>query len=418
MATNRQPVFLALIAALAASHAIAAETSIESTVGLQFEFDDNIRVTPKNRIELSGWVPRAGVTGTWATRRFRAESTLNLSSEIYDHTSTTYLAPGLAEPEAEDFNSDNQDLSANLAYDWERHTLSLFGQYRRDSTLNTQFLDTGLGGLGEIEGASRVEDLAFRPEWDWQITQRQELVTTLQWLDKDYDSEFYSDYQYSSANIAWSYLLNERLHIQVVPRYSFYESRTRNSVESTTYGLEAGALWAYTEKLYLNVLLGATEVSTEVDGGYYTFDFENFQIVFVEYEKQTSNGFTGNITVDYEEESYNLKFDVFSRYSPSADGGLREDTQARITWKWNPMQRMRINIDTRYGWSKDANSLTDREREYGEVGFRVGYQFARNWWASLRYRFRTQEYKAQDAGAGESNRVVASVSYQLPTDIL
>ncbi|MFV8816181.1 hypothetical protein [Haliea sp. E17] len=414
----RQSAVLAVIAIFLSARAISAETSISGSAGFEYEYNDNIRITPENRISLSGWLANAGVSGRWATPRFSAESTLRLYSEHYDSADSKDLSPNFAEPDADDFDSDNQDFSASIAYDWERQRLSLYGQYRRDSTLNTQFLDTGLGGLAQIQGATREERIVLRPEWSWQLTERQRLQSTLQWQEVDYESELFQDYDYSLMNVAWSYLLNERLYLQMVPNYALYRNRALNSVESTTYGLQAGVIWAFSEKLRFNVLVGATEVSTKIDGGYYTFDIENFRIVFVEFEDQDSNGFTGNMSVDFQEEQYSLNFTMFSRYSPSADGGLREDSQASFVWNWEPVERLRLDVDTRYGLSKRASSAIAQEREYGEVGVRIGYQFAENWWVSGRYRYRTQQYKAASAGAGDSNLVSAGVSYRLPREIL
>ncbi len=385
---------------------------------MQYKYDDNVRVTPTNKIQLAGWEADGNVDLTYATQRFNANANLELSTEQYNDVSTSKLQPGLQEPKASDFNSDNQDLKASVAYNWERQQVSLYGRYWRDSTLNTQFLDTGLGGLATIEGATRRENALVNPQWQWTMTERQGLRADLQWQSVKYGSLFYTDYDYSNASITWTYLWSERLSLQVRPLASYYENKAPNKVESTTYGLQGGAIWKYSESLDFNILLGATQVKTTIDGGYYAFDFENFQIVFVEFEDQKSNGFTGSFNAKYTQETYGASLDVYTQYSPSASGELREDSQLRALLYWKPWERVRLDLDSRYGNSDSASNRGNNQRKFAEAGLRLAYQFAHEWWFSARYRYRMQDYDYYSSGSGKGNLFSASISFRLPKEIL
>ena len=411
--------------------AFAAQTSAKGGASLQYRYNDNVRVTPTNRIAISGWNPSAFGEVAFETDRFKSGAKLTLSSEQYDNVATKELSPGLTGPEASDFNSDDQKLQTNLSYLWEKHYLSLETEYSRDSTLNTQFLDTGLGELPEIEGAIRTTNLSITPGWTWTLTERQQIQTTIGWREVEYDSARYTNYDYGSLNIVWSYSLSERFSLQLSPQYSVYQSKTPRSLvplgpfqtletgplTSTTIGLQAGVVWDYSEKINLNILLGATEVDTEREGGIYG-SFAGFLFNFEPFEDQRNNGFTGNLSASYTEERYGASANFYSRFSPSADGGLRENSEAQFSYYWKPRERIRLDLEMIYGQSDSSDNSDRSNRVFTEVGVRFGYQFAREWWVGTHYRFRQQEYDNSQDGAGEGNLVAISLSYRLPKEIL
>jgi hypothetical protein len=403
---------------LTMENARAAETSLAGGAGLNYKIDDNIRVATTNRISLSGWIVDGWVIAKYASPRMEADLDLKLSSERYQDTDLDRATEGAQEPEPSDFDSDNQDVNGNLSYVWERHQLALNARYWRDSTLNTQFLDTGLGGLRQIEGATRRESVSVRPNWLWDITERQQLNTSMQWQAVDYESLLFVDYDYETAQMNWSYMLSERMQFQVAPHYSNYENEAVAPVTSVTYGLQAGFVWAISEKWKLDFLGGTSHVETEIDGGYFIFNPEKFEIEYIEFEDQKGEGFTGNISLELSEEMYGARLNVSSRYSPSGNGYMQLNTEGRATFFWEPKARLRFDIDTRVGQSDSGDDRVDNEREYSEVGFRVGYQFAEKWWMSTRYRYRTQEYSRSDAGQGSGSHIAVSISYKLPKEIL
>ncbi|TGD71871.1 hypothetical protein E4634_17325 [Mangrovimicrobium sediminis] len=410
----------ALLVVMVSNVASAAETSVKAGASLNYEYNDNVRVSPINQIALSGWTASGSVDMRYATPRFAAEGTLRLNSEKFDSVDTKKLSPGLQEPDPSDFDSDNQALSGTLTYSAERQKYALYGEYSRDSTLNTQFTDTGLGDLATVEGASRRESVTLRPSWRWQMTERQNLSLTYEWQDVEFDSERYSDYDYQSLVSSWAYGLTERVSLQVVPTFSYYESSRVDKVTSTAYGVQAGAVWEYSENLNFTGLIGSTRVETEVDGGFFIIDPETFELIFVEYDDQESTGLTGNLRASYTQERTGISAQLISEYVPSGNGRLREDTQARLKYFWKPLERMRLDFDARYGVSKDtrARGGTETERDYAEAGVRFAYQFAEEWWVSAKYRYRLQDYENSANGSGEGNLFLASVSYRLPKEIL
>jgi len=414
--------FTLLALALAQGSTQAAETTIKGGTSLNYKYDDNIRVTPTNQITLSGLTLDGYVDAAYATPRFEATAYLKLGIERYDSVDLDTDDPRLEEPETSDFDNESQDFNANISYDWERHTLSLYGRYWRDSTLNTQFQDTGLGGgLRQIEGATRRTTSMARGGWQWQLTERQLLDTTLQWQTVDYESAFYVGYDYNSIVTNWSYLLNERLRLQVQPYFSGFENDADRAVSSDTLGLQVGAIWSITEKWVLNGLVGSALVSTEF-GGPGIFDFQKFletgEITFIKLEDQDSTSFIGDVTLSFDEEYYGFSANISSSISPSGDGILRQNNEGRLTYYWKPRERMRLDIDARIGRSDTTGDLIDDQRDFSEAGVRLGYQFRQDWWVSARYRYRTQDYERHGQGEGSGNRVAVSVSYRLPKEIL
>ena len=116
------------------------------------------------------------------------------------------------------------------------------------------------------------------PGWQWQVTQRQTIDTTLGWQRTDFESDRYVNYDFATLRVNWSYLLTERMRLQVQPYYSWFENEANISVQSDTYGVQAGFLWALSEKWQFDVLAGGAQVYTEYgDGGLVTIDPETGQ---------------------------------------------------------------------------------------------------------------------------------------------
>jgi hypothetical protein len=429
--SNRVSDSLVLALAMSSSVAWGAETSYQAGAGINYKYDDNINLAPINDISLEGWILDAFIRGQYSTGRFIANGDLKLDFERYTNSSIDTDDPRLTDPDPKDFNSDNQDLRGDIAYLWERSKLSLAARYDRDSTLNTQFLDTGLDNVLAIEGATRRTDITVTPGWLWQLTPRQTIDANVSWQQADFESERYSDYEYVSANVNWSYSLTERMFLQLQPYYSWYEndpSREREEqgatrVKSDTYGVQAGFRWAMTEKWQFDLLAGGAQVDTQYgDGGIIVLDPETGQPVLVEVEDQDSRSFVGDTTLAYTEEKYGFRGNLSSSFRPSGNGTLRQQVQGRLVFFWKPIERMRIDFDGIVGRDSTTDDRLedinrDRDRDYRQVGVRLGYQFAQEWWISARYRYREQEIDSNPNGAGTGNSVFATLSYRLPNEI-
>ncbi|MEH6591234.1 MAG: hypothetical protein V7746_13330 [Halioglobus sp.] len=392
---------------------------MKSGAGLNYKYDDNIRVSAVDPLALGGVTLDGFVDGRYATQRMEAMAYLKLGVERYDHVSVSEDNPLLIEPTASDFDNESYDLNGSVSYSWELHSVSMFARSARDSTLNTQFQDTGLGGLREIEGSSPRDTVSVRPSWRWQLTERQQMDTSIDWQTVDYENSRYVDYDYVAAVVGWSYLLSEQMQLQIQPRVSRFENEANISVKSKTLGLQGGFIWSINEKWKLDLLAGGTRVHTEYgSGGYFVFNPETGQIEFIEIEDQDNNGFTGDLSLNFSEEYYGFVAKMSSGVSPSGNGVLRYNNRAQLTFYWNPRERMRVDIDAIVGQNDSTDDRVSNKRDFSEAALRIGYQFAENWWASARYRYRTNETERSISGAGSSNLLSATLSYKLPKEIL
>lgn len=413
---DKQQLLAVLGSLLLAGSVSAAETSYVAGAGLNYKFDDNITISPLDQISLAGWILDGFFNGKYATSRFKASADLKLDFERYNRASLDSDNPDLIDPEPEDFNSDNQDLKGDIAYKWERQTLSLYGRYWRDSTLNTQFTDTGLAQGREIEGATRRISSTLKPSWNWQITEKQTLDTSIEGQTVDFQSDLYVDYDFATVNVSWTTILTERMSFQLVPYYSWFKNEADISVRSNTYGVQAGYLWALTEKWQWNLLAGGSKVYTEYgQGGFVIVDPDTGEIEFV--EDQDSSSFIGNTTLAFNEERYGFNANISSQVTPSGDGILRQQNQGRLLFYWKPLERMRFDIDGLVGRSTSTDDRIDDGRDYRQAGARFAYQFLSEWWISARYRFRETEYDRSTVGAGRGNSVFVTLSYRLPEEI-
>lgn len=410
---------LVLLAGALPGYGWAAETAIVGGMSAGYNYNDNINVTAANQVSLYGMQADGFVELQYNTPQLSTTTHLKLGAERYHNLDFNSDNPQLKKPDASDFDSESYGLTTDISYDWERHTLSLFGSVEQDSNINTQFTDGGLGGLRQLEGATNVDTTVLRPGWRWQLTERQLVDTSLQAQFADYESDRYVNYDYYSAQSTWLYALNERTQLQIRPRVSRYENAAAFSVTSDTYGLEGGIVWSITEKWETNVLGGATEVSTDYGGrGVFVFNPDTGAIEFVQLEDDDNNGFTGSGEIKFTEEVYGFSAAIKADYTPSANGYLQEDNQGRAGFYWTPREQLRFDIKGRVGETNTSSDQFQNKRTYSEAAFRVGYQFAKEWWLSARYRYREQDYDRNSLGDADGYLVSASVSYRLPKEIL
>jgi hypothetical protein len=403
----------------ASSPSWAGEATINGGASAEYSHDDNIRVTPNNQIALTGLKAKGNVEMGYATSRFNSSANIELGVDRYNDVDFDSDDPLLGQPKTSDFDSDNYDVSVSLVYAFERHKLSIIGGTSRDSTLNTQFLDTGLGGLRQIDGASDRDTNMVQPSWQWELTERQALNTVLSWQEVDFESPLYTNYDYISAQTTWFYVLSERMRIQAQPLYSRYKNEAAFPIESETLGLEAGVIWMINEKWQLDALIGGSRISTDYGGaGYFIFNPDTFQIEFVELEDSKGNGFTGSGELKFTEEQYGLSASFGSRLTPSGNGYLQKLHDVGLKFYWNPLERLRVNFDLTAGLTDSSSSDLENKREFAAAGIRLAYQFNKDWWLSSRYRYREQEYERSNLGKGDGNLVSVSISYKLPKEIL
>jgi hypothetical protein len=412
-------VAVAVTTATFATHSVAAETSVVSNMSAGYRYDDNINIATTNKIALSGLELDGSVALRYAASRWSSGATFKVGADRYQHLDLRSDDPELEEPKASDFDNETYSVFGDLRYDWERNTGTLSAGYSSDSTLNTQFTDTGLGGLRQIEGSSYKDTFVISAGWHSELTERQVLDAAISAQSVEFDSDRYVNYDYLSAQFTWSYILNERLRLNARPLYSHYENKADFAVTSETYGLEAGLLWVIDEKWTLDVLAGGTDVSTEYSSdGFFIFNPVLGQIEFVELEDASSNGFTGSLALTFKDEYYGVSANLDSSYSPSGNGFLQESNRARVTAYWKPRQRLRLDVDVLTGYNDTSGDSLKNKRTFSEAAIRVAYQISNEWWLSARYRYREQDYERNNQGQGRGNLVTVSVSYRLPKEIL
>lgn len=411
---------IAVVLSCLADYSQAAETSVLSQISAGYRYDDNVNVAPENQISLSGLEAQGSVELRYAMPRWSSGTTLRAGLERYDNLDFDSDNPLLEKPKTSDFNNETYGVSGDVSYSWERNTATLQGGYSRENTINTQFADGGLGGgVRQIEGAGYQDTLFISPGWQANLTERQVLDTSIHAQSVDFDSDRYVDYDYLSARVTWSYILDERLRLQARPLYSKYENKANFPITSETYGLEAGVIWAITEKWTLDALAGATQVTTEYGGsGNFIFNPITGQFEFVELEDADNNGFTGSLNLAFKEERYGFSAKLDSSYAPSGNGYLQERTEGRVTLYWRAQQHLRLNFDALTGYTDTSGDIVKNKRTFSEAAIRVAYQVANDWWLSARYRYREQDYDRSDFGQSQGNLVTLSMSYRLPKEIL
>ncbi len=150
-------------------------------------------------------------------------------------------------------NGDDRSLFAGYDFTGERNSLSLSGSVWDQSTLLTEFLETGIVSgnthrrLGQMSGT-----------WTWNQTERLQLVTQLSYLDVSYrgqESARLPGYRYPAGTIGERFYFSEAGSFTVSAYGSALSSDTRGN-SSHEYGLQAAVLYAFSERTRVDASVG------------------------------------------------------------------------------------------------------------------------------------------------------------------
>ncbi len=180
-----------LIGLGSASVAISAEWSLEPSVWVKEEFNDNIRLTTDAHpsvfattvspsIRFGGNSETLGVTGGVKLNfnRFSGESALNSNDSLFTFSS---------------------------GYTAEHDTLGLDASYTRDSTLSSEFARTGYVLARKQRSARDIT-----PSWTRDLTERFKVTGNYQYSDVNYETApGLTDYNYQKVSVILQYMWSE-----------------------------------------------------------------------------------------------------------------------------------------------------------------------------------------------------------------
>ncbi|MEM1189480.1 MAG: hypothetical protein AAGI72_13195 [Pseudomonadota bacterium] len=360
----------------------ANENQLSYEVEAGYEFNDNVRLqTEENEIDISGFKVSVPVNFESTTERFTGEINARAEVSRFDES---------------DYDSDDQRIEGRTSYKFERGEGSLYALINRDTTRDSEFLDTGLVGLS----ASRREAIEGGGSGDIQLTETSGLLAEFHLEDVSYEAERFSDFEYGIADLGWSLQYNSKLRYQVQLHGSRFESKELLGTVSDGLGFKVGFQSDFTERSSLKILAGWLDVDSDYDEGNdqgLTDDSAGTHLVDAQYR--------------YKAERSDFTATWISAPLPSGNGFLRVTDQLNLRYRYSLSEFSRVSFNIIAGRRGIIEERVEADRDYVRFGIRLERRLSESWVLSGRYIY-SQQDRERVSGTASANEVQLSLVFR------
>jgi hypothetical protein len=397
-------VLCAMLQPLAANPSRAAEWSMEPSVTLRTEFDDNINFTSAPHPSVWGIKLSPDVKFSATTE------TLNVTGGLRVNFNRYFGESGL--------NTNDLIFSLRSSYKTERDVLGLNVDAVRASTLVSELSETGV-----VQARRQRTRLTANPTWSRHLTEATAITASYSYRDARYaDTAGTSliNYREQTATAGLQTNLSERDVASVVAYYDRYETDPAQ-FQANTYGIQAGYDRAFSETLHGNLVVGVRETRSTVSSQALICDgpilfgicFGNLMLL-TSTQSGTSTGYTLVAALDKKWETTQLSARLSREINPSGVGALVQTDRAGVFWnqQWSPTVSYSVDgavYQSRYV----GNIVTGSNSRYYRIEPRVSWKITEWWTLSSGYSYSHVKYENTPIGA-TANVVYLVLSYTWP----
>lgn len=389
---------IAAVAVLAsfAGGAYAADWNVDPKIVLQYEYDDNNRMTivPEQEISVSGALLDAQVAVSAATPRTTFSLTPRVRASKY--------------PDEEDDEITDASLGIEWDYRGQRSIAALGLDYSQRTILGRYFAgdpgpdDGGLGEPGPGTGSGRTADptdrneFRARPSFGVILTERTSMLFRAGYLDTEFDDQVVNDrvnFTNTDAAVGLRFRTTPQADVTVFAGASRYEPEDRPESDSQYASVEWSKAVSEVSKVYVRG--GANRVKSD-------------DVLASDWE----TGFSGGAGVQWSFEVTELLLDYNRYVDPSASGQVVDRDQLRFQLLRRFSDRTNLKLSARAirdGKVRSEETLETREFFAGGVEYEWRFTRPASLIAGYQYTWREFEDDPTDA---DSNRFYLGVRYQ------
>lgn len=372
-----------LVGAFWCGFAGAAEYELDLQLRSGFEYNSNINLNPDDEQDVSGAILALPITLT--RRSERLESSLKAEA-------------GFARYDEGDFDSNDQDIEAKGKYRLERGELEGEAGFKRDTTRDSEFLDSGLIG----QKANRRERASAGVRGQNLLTSRNGIVFSASYADVSYDSLRLQDYDFASASFGWLHQWSERHQVRV----EGYGSRFRNDsdpsleIESDSVGAQVGLEAALRETLQFSLLAGWISVDTEYTAGPGS--------ALPAADDQRDGSLVARGFLKYRKERLELEARVKSEPMPTGLGYLNKTDQLDLVYRYRLTESSRIALELIAGRMGALDSRIEDNRNFARGRVRYNHRLSERWDVGAAY---TYSYQDAERASGDADSNAFKVTF-------
>jgi len=393
-----------MLQSLAANPSRAAEWSMEPSVDLRTEHNDNVHFTSAPHPSVWGirFSPDVKFSGT--------TETLNVTGGLRVNFNRYFGEQGL--------DTTDYIFSLRSSYKTERDVLGLNVDAVRDSTLVSELLETGV-----VQARRQRNRLAATPSWKRSLTEATAIVASYTYNDVHYADPVGTsliDYREQTATVGLQSNLSEREVVSATVYYNRFETDP-SSFRAKSYGIQAGYDRAFSETLHGFLAVGAratrstaTSQALVCDGPIlFGLCFGNLTTV-TSVTSGTSTGYTLIASLDKKWETGQVSGRLSRELYPSGVGALVEADRLGVGWiqRWSPT--VSSTLDGAVYRSRYVGGIvTGSNSQYYTIEPRVSWKITEWWTLSGGYSYSHVKYASAPVGATR-NIVYVVLNYTWP----
>lgn len=391
----------------------AREWYVESSAGLTATYDDNIQLTVddepvESETEALAREPLRNTSGFIP----EFETTIGTASQVTDVS--VNLGVDFSRYSENELDSDNGFALFDLTKTTERSNFGLTGGVERNSTLTTEFEESGL-----LQTNQRREEVSITPSWSRQLNESMTLDIEIDHSDVSFDSdndEAPFDFEDNSIGAALTRILNERTDVYGTVNLTQFDSPDNNDNKSDDASLSIGVTRQLSE-----ILTGDVSVGSQNSDAEQTIDGERIS--------SSNSGAIYSANLGWNFPLYSISFGVSRSLSSTALGTRSEQTSWDIGFSRELSQSLSVNLTGTFSEDEffTAEDTTTPNRSYYTIEPGLSWNITSNWELEASYVYRKQEIddistsividSVTPIGAGTSatsNAVFSTVRYRWP----
>ncbi|MDP3531484.1 hypothetical protein [Methylicorpusculum sp.] len=409
-----------LVLALLPISVHAREWYAQPSASLRTFYDDNLLLRPEDqKFEAFG-----------AT--LSAKSTYGVHSEIYNVGGDVRVDINRYEA-SDNIDSENFFFNGFSTYNLtERNQLGLKGNYTMDNSI-----------ISEFDGSGLVQTLVDRttwsidPSWTYRLTERASLTGSYNHTDVSFaesTTNFLTSYVTDSATLNYSLQWTERLlwysavsalrfdvpETTTSTQASFGTSEFTSASVSDMYTFQTGVRFNITETWDSELMAGGRWTEVESTQFQVFRPNANPQVEILtggDPNPQSSSGLgyllSAGTTKRFEKSSISARF--YQDVRPTANGILQQYMGLSINGEHSLNDYLKLNLTasaTQQTSAANEDQPTQFDRDSYMLEPKLSWLIDRQMTLSGGYRYRTQEFTANNLGIQESNSVYFQFNYQ------
>jgi len=296
--------------------------------------------------------------------------------------------------EFEQFDSEDPAFDWKNSYRTERSTWSIDFGYSENSQRDAAELDTGV-----FDSNSIVETIYVKPRVNIDLTERDQLGISLNYSERDYDTNDFSDNDNQTFGLDWQHKINQLISTTAMVSISQYDADRVAISNNTTDYLQAtvGFIYKRSEAMTINGSLGHFETDRQQ---------RLFSGPVTVVSDSETTGALLNLGISYSYEKDIFSFNLSRGLYPSSQGLVEERDSIAMDYEHQFSGRSTGGINI--SWHDTESNLEERETFTLAPFYR--YRLSEKIDLQTSYVFRSHD-RQSTANKVESNRVKLGLRY-------